>query len=62
MRGAWIETLRIMVIGGGDGGSLPMRGAWIETIPTYVETPCPAGRSPCGERGLKRIVLLMPAK
>ena len=43
--------------GGGDGEdfgrSLPVRGAWVEMTRARRNTPPPARRSPCGERGLK---------
>ena len=35
------------------GLSLPVRGAWIEIDKHAVRTSGCAGRSPCGERGLK---------
>ena len=37
--------------------SLPVRGAWIEIVATVDEDNRRAGRSPCGERGLKSFIL-----
>ena len=36
--------------------SLPVRGAWVEIEAVGVLDGVEAGRSPCGERGLKSIV------
>ena len=33
--------------------SLPVRGAWIEIMRNMEQESGEAGRSPCGERGLK---------
>ena len=35
------------------GLSLPVRGAWIEIFRMATKSTLEAGRSPCGERGLK---------
>ena len=52
VRGAWIE---IVLYGdfANTYASLPVRGAWIEMKAFRLVCPSPAGRSPCGERGLK---------
>ena len=53
VRGAWIEIfspgMRVLPC----FGSLPVRGAWIEIGKITGGTLTLAGRSPCGERGLK---------
>ena len=56
VRGAWIEILqgfmnfRMLK-------SLPVRGAWIEMC-SAKNVPTPTGcRSPCGERGLKLVLV-----
>ena len=57
MRGAWIEIDvynydRVVL-----PESLPMRGAWIEIVGKFVIAPKLSGRSPCGERGLKFLLI-----
>ena len=52
VRGAWIEMEQMghmlgLIV------SLPVRGAWIEMTIDKISTLLKAGRSPCGERGLK---------
>ena len=37
--------------------SLPVRGAWVEIMPLGMVVPTTNGRSPCGERGLKFVVV-----
>ena len=52
VRGAWIEMAKLCPFAP-RSSSLPVRGAWIE-INDAVDARVPAaGRSPCGERGLK---------
>ena len=52
MRGAWIEIL-LLVRWTSFFASLPVRGAWIEIDGLIKGGGRVAGRSPCGERGLK---------
>ena len=52
VRGAWIEINQAAGIAP-QNGSLPVRGAWIEIVGISHERRNGAGRSPCGERGLK---------
>ena len=52
VRGAWIE-MAIAVSKSDKRESLPVRGAWIEIASCARIESRSAGRSPCGERGLK---------
>ena len=52
VRGAWIE-IRTAALHAAIAASLPVRGAWIEMLFGGCCHRPPAGRSPCGERGLK---------
>ena len=36
-----------------ENKSLPVRGAWVEIMRNMEQESGEAGRSPCGERGLK---------
>ena len=58
LRGAWIEIFRL-ADGSYQNESLPLRGAWIEITGVMNNVLFPVGRSPCGERGLKLIFLLL---
>ena len=53
MRGAWIEMWAELKRLNDGVMSLPMRGAWIEIERIDAPRGRGAGRSPCGERGLK---------
>ena len=53
VQGAWVEIgsrdrLNVQTV-----RSLPVQGAWVEMSRRACGLPCHAGRSPCGERGLK---------
>ena len=52
VRGAWIEIFHRANVQAFDK-SLPVRGAWIEMVSMLIVALGGAGRSPCGERGLK---------
>ena len=52
VRGAWIEILSEWQALDA-ARSLPVRGAWIEIDKKEQRRAGKAGRSPCGERGLK---------
>ncbi len=52
--GAWIET-DSSEPGCDRSMSLPLWGAWIETSPPHSHSIAWPGRSPYGERGLKRM-------
>ena len=39
--------------------SLPVRGAWVEIILETVASSHHGRRSPCGERGLKYVTLIL---
>ena len=56
VRGAWIEIQRIRPFERGNT-SLPVRGAWIEIQSATMGNNQHGSRSPCGERGLKSLVL-----
>ena len=53
LRGAWIEITLVPHALRSISMSLPLRGAWIEISGGSYENLGTAGRSPCGERGLK---------
>ena len=42
--------------------SLPVRGAWIEISPSFDTSVIAVRRSPCGERGLKLLILMVRAE
>ena len=52
VRGAWVEMpCEPRIVAGLM--SLPVRGAWVEIFCAALSCVLAAGRSPCGERGLK---------
>ena len=53
VRGAWIEIRTPPAVITDSLTSLPVRGAWIEMKFVAQHEKTVAGRSPCGERGLK---------
>ena len=53
VRGAWIEMRYTPTMMLCSKPSLPVRGAWIEIRRNLRGDYRQAGRSPCGERGLK---------
>ena len=55
VRGAWIE-MRNVLHNSCRQWSLPVRGAWIEIDVPGCAWRVFAGRSPCGERGLKSAI------
>ena len=56
VRGAWVEIGREQV-NIGARSSLPVRGAWVEMHSLRFFCALPQCRSPCGERGLKSLIL-----
>ena len=53
VRGAWVEIACRVNRACTATMSLPVRGAWVEIGRMISESTSSAGRSPCGERGLK---------
>ena len=56
VRGAWVEMPTEIITQKG-AKSLPVRGAWVEIDASLKNLLKSAGRSPCGERGLKYFLL-----
>jgi len=57
VRGAWIEIIQLSQ-NIRRGQSLPVRGAWIEIPDRLHVQAVTGGRSPCGERGLKFVLII----
>ena len=58
MRGAWIEMAGVLDALA-EFASLPVRGAWIEIKNAAQTGKELMGRSPCGERGLKSLSMVL---
>ena len=58
VRGAWVEML-LMQCGEMPVLSLPVRGAWVEIFKFRRRAKKIFGRSPCGERGLKLLSMVL---
>ena len=41
------------------GRSLPVRGAWVEMVAPHIRYAARLRRSPCGERGLKWLLVMV---
>ena len=57
VRGAWIEMLAVQKMPL-KLASLPVRGAWIEITKPDYSAHDKHRRSPCGERGLKSLLII----
>ena len=57
VRGAWIEIPKADHLYCHAPMSLPVRGAWIEIAPVAHPNAERPSRSPCGERGLKFLLI-----
>ena len=56
VRGAWVEIFGTADVTDAEK-SLPVRGAWVEILRQHEARQPQTSRSPCGERGLKYILL-----
>ena len=60
VRGAWVEITGRMRRAPRNRGSLPVRGAWVEIALSPCNISALKRRSPCGERGLKYYIGILP--